>query len=137
MIRRPPRSTRTDTLLPYTTLFRSRSEAMLATLAHRLESAALPPTVAALFADQRAAAQVAQTQALWEADMARRALAPTGIEFVLLKGAAYAAAGMACAAGRQIGDLDILVLATDIRRAENALLKAGWEWVKSDPYDDH
>ena len=115
----------------------ARSEAMLATLAHRLESAALPPTVAALFADQRAAAQVAQTQALWEADMARRALAPTGIEFVLLKGAAYAAAGMACAAGRQIGDLDILVLATDIRRAENALLKAGWEWVKSDPYDDH
>src|SRR3546814_18245616 len=26
MIRRPPRSTRTDTLFPYTTLFRSRSE---------------------------------------------------------------------------------------------------------------
>src|SRR3546814_2803393 len=26
MIRRPPRSTRTDTLLPYTTLFRSRME---------------------------------------------------------------------------------------------------------------
>src|SRR3546814_11348675 len=30
MIRRPPRSTRTDTLLPYTTLFRSRHDAMLA-----------------------------------------------------------------------------------------------------------
>src|SRR3546814_9099406 len=27
MVRRPPRSTRTDTLLPYTTLFRSRSVA--------------------------------------------------------------------------------------------------------------
>src|SRR3546814_5750855 len=27
MIRRPPRSTRTDTLLPYTTLFRSRRDA--------------------------------------------------------------------------------------------------------------
>src|SRR3546814_4015784 len=26
MIRRPPRSTRTDTLFPYTTLFRSRSQ---------------------------------------------------------------------------------------------------------------
>jgi len=114
----------------------ARSEAMLATLAHRLEVADLPPTVAALFADQRAAAAVAQRQALWEAEMARRALAPMGIEFVLLKGAAYAAAGMACATGRQIGDLDILVLATDIRRAENALLNAGWEWVKSDPYDD-
>src|SRR3546814_7703912 len=32
MIRRPPRSTRTDTLFPYTTLFRSRDD-----LLHRLE----------------------------------------------------------------------------------------------------
>lgn len=114
----------------------ARSEAMLATLAHRLAETDVPPAVAALFADQRAAAAVAQRQALWEAEMARRALAPAGIEFVLLKGAAYAAADMSCAAGRQIGDLDILVLAHDIRRAENDLLKAGWEWVKSDPYDD-
>src|SRR3546814_3296430 len=30
MIRRPPRSTRTDTLFPYTTLFRSRREDELA-----------------------------------------------------------------------------------------------------------
>ncbi len=114
----------------------ARAEAMLATLAHRLEDAALPPSVAALFADQRAAAKVATAQALWEAEMARRALAPEGIEFVLLKGAAYAAAGLPCSVGRQIGDLDILVLAPEIRRAENALLNAGWEWVKSDSYDD-
>src|SRR3546814_1018916 len=33
MIRRPPRPTRTDTLLPYTTLFRSVFHALLATLA--------------------------------------------------------------------------------------------------------
>src|SRR3546814_9173891 len=32
MIRRPPRSTRTDTLFPYTTLFRSRAEALAASL---------------------------------------------------------------------------------------------------------
>lgn len=114
----------------------ARAEAMLATLAHHLREADLPPPVAALFADQRAAAQVAKDQALWEAEMARRALAPEGIEFVLLKGTAYAAAGLPCSAGRQIGDLDILVLAHDIRRAENELLEAGWEWVKSDPYDD-
>src|SRR3546814_6066245 len=30
MIRRPPRSTRTDTLFPYTTLFRSLSHALMA-----------------------------------------------------------------------------------------------------------
>jgi hypothetical protein len=45
----------------------ARSEAMLATLAHRVADADLPPAVAALFADQRAAAAVAQRQALWEA----------------------------------------------------------------------
>jgi hypothetical protein len=114
----------------------ARAEALLATLAHRLQHAALPPPVAALFADQRAAAAVARAQALWEAEMARRALAPEGIAFVLLKGTAYAAAGLSCAEGRQIGDLDILVGWHDIGRAEKELIEAGWEWVKSDPYDD-
>lgn len=114
----------------------ARAEVLLATLAHRLADAALPETVAALFADQRSAAAVAQRQALWEAEMAGRALTPAGIEFVLLKGTAYAAAGLACAGGRQIGDLDILVPGHDIGRAENELLRAGWEWVKADAYDD-
>src|SRR3546814_16288785 len=35
MIRRPPRSTRTDTLFPYTTLFRSANAALFATLPQR------------------------------------------------------------------------------------------------------
>src|SRR3546814_7540691 len=35
MIRRPPRSTRTDTLFPYTTLFRSDAEAQSAVLASK------------------------------------------------------------------------------------------------------
>src|SRR3546814_19158349 len=39
MIRRPPRSTRTDTLFPYTTLFRS-AISLLATLALPLSAAA-------------------------------------------------------------------------------------------------
>src|SRR3546814_15245818 len=39
MIRRPPRSTRTDTLFPYTTLFRSRGRVSAATrVAHRERS---------------------------------------------------------------------------------------------------
>src|SRR3546814_1988760 len=37
MIRRPPRSTRTDTLFPYTTLFRSRSCRALRLTGHILE----------------------------------------------------------------------------------------------------
>src|SRR3546814_2774183 len=35
MIRRPPRSTRTDTLFPYTTLFRSRVRLLMASPAER------------------------------------------------------------------------------------------------------
>src|SRR3546814_15990542 len=35
MIRRPPRSTRTDTLFPYTTLFRSKAERALGCIGER------------------------------------------------------------------------------------------------------
>src|SRR3546814_4519235 len=42
MIRRPPRSTRTDTLFPYTTLFRSRISA-IRKIASFLNSASSPP----------------------------------------------------------------------------------------------
>src|SRR3546814_3807029 len=35
MIRRPPRSTRTDTLFPYTTLFRSKPDEQYRLIAHR------------------------------------------------------------------------------------------------------
>src|SRR3546814_5750558 len=41
MIRRPPRSTRTDTLFPYTTLFRSLDEPLDHLVGHRLVDHAL------------------------------------------------------------------------------------------------
>src|SRR3546814_7966446 len=43
MIRRPPRTTRTDTLFPYTTLFRSPEDAMTDA---RIAGAAKPPFIA-------------------------------------------------------------------------------------------
>src|SRR3546814_12776629 len=57
MIRRPPRSTRTDTLFPYTTLFRSVIEApaavrgLLDRLVARQEAASTPPWSAAGLSD--------------------------------------------------------------------------------------
>src|SRR3546814_4068478 len=42
MIRRPPRSTRTDTLFPYTTLFRSRPAAARRTRLHSCRAALAP-----------------------------------------------------------------------------------------------
>jgi len=114
----------------------ARAEQMAGTLAHRLNGLALPPRVQRLVEDAIASAEQVRQAALWEAEMARRALAPLGMKVVLLKGTAFAAAGLSPSAGRNIGDLDILVPRDRIEEAEVALLAAGWEWVKPDPYDD-
>jgi hypothetical protein len=115
----------------------ARAESLGGTLAFRLADIPVPPKVAAMLVDARRDAAQARTQALWEAEMARRALAAAGVPIVLLKGTAYAAAGLDAAEGRSIGDLDILVPREALGTVEAALLAAGWEWVKEHPYDDH
>lgn len=114
----------------------ARAEQLLGTLAHRVDGLALPERVAAIMADARESAAHERRTALWEAEMARRALAPLGVPVVLLKGTAYAAAGLAAGQGRSIGDLDLLVPRAALTAVEAALLDAGWEWVKPDGYDD-
>ena len=113
-----------------------RAEQLIGTLAARLAGLAVPGAVAAVLADARAGADHARRTALWEAEMVRRALAPLGCPVVLLKGTAYAAAGLAAGRGRAIGDLDILVPRDRFDAVARALLGAGWEWVTPDPYDD-
>lgn len=114
----------------------AHAERLSASLAWRLQGLALPAQVAAILADARARAETGRMQALWEAEMARRALAPLGLPTILLKGTAFAAAGLDAARGRLIGDLDILVPRDRLDEVEAALLGAGWEWLKSDAYDD-
>jgi hypothetical protein len=114
----------------------ARAEQLIGTLAYRLDGLPVPETIARLFADARAAAEQGRRVALWEAEMARRALAPLDCPIVLLKGTAYVAAGLAAGRGRSIGDLDILVPRAALDVVEAALIGAGWEWVKPDPYDD-
>nr|WP_294810930.1 nucleotidyltransferase family protein [uncultured Sphingomonas sp.] len=114
----------------------ARAEQLIGTLAHRLDRLTMPAAAARILEDARAAAVQGRTAALWEAEMARRALASTGMPVILLKGTAYAAAGLAAGTGRSIGDLDILVPRARLDEAEAMLLAAGWEWVKPDPYDD-
>jgi hypothetical protein len=114
----------------------ARAEQLLGTLAYRLDGLPLPEDVALLLADARASAENGRRTALWEAEMARRALAPLACPVVLLKGTAFVAAGLAAGRGRSIGDLDILVPRASLEAVEAALIAAGWEWVKPDPYDD-
>ena len=114
----------------------ARAEQLLGTLAVRLAGLPMPEAVARLMADARGSAEQGRRAALWEAEMARRALAGVDCPVVLLKGTAYVAAGLMAGQGRSIGDLDFLVPRIALDAVEGALLAAGWEWVKSDPYDD-
>ena len=114
----------------------ARAEQLLGTLAHRMAGLAVPSAVEAILADARVWAEHERRTALWEAEMARRALAGVDAPVVLLKGTAYAAAGLAAGQGRSIGDLDLLVPRDRLDAVEAALLAHGWEWVKPDAYDD-
>ena len=114
----------------------ARAEQLIGTLAWRMDGLTLPPQVQAILDDARSGAEQGRVAALWEAEMARRALAPFGVPMILLKGTAFVAAGLAAGQGRHIGDCDILVPRAALQEAEAALLAAGWEWVKPDPYDD-
>lgn len=114
----------------------ARAERLIGTLAVRLQKVAVPDRIAAILADARLDAERERRQALWEADRAHAALASLGIPVILLKGTAYVAAGLKAGEGRFIGDLDILVPRDALDAVEQALIGAGWEWVKPDPYDD-
>jgi hypothetical protein len=114
----------------------ARAESLIGTLGWRLADIAIPEKLAGLLDQARREAAHARTRALWEVEMARRALAPLAIPLILLKGSAYAAAGLSAGQGRSIGDLDILVPRDRLEPVQEALLAAGWEWVKQDPYDD-
>lgn len=114
----------------------AHAERLAASLAWRLDGLEIPDSAAEILSAAKAAAEIQRAQALWEAEMARRALSPLGIPVILLKGTAYVAAGLDAGRGRVIGDLDILVPRDQLDSAERALISAGWEWVKPDPYDD-
>ncbi len=114
----------------------ARAEQMIGTLARRLSGLAVPDAVARILEEARINAEYQRRFALWEADCARRALADYPGTVVLMKGTAYAAAGLRASQGRHIGDLDIMVARGDLGEVEAALLTAGWEWVKEDAYDD-
>jgi len=115
----------------------ARAEQLIGSLAFRMRGRAVPARVEALFEAARNDAAQARTQALWEAEMARRALAPLDVPVILLKGTAFHAARLDASVGRSVGDLDILVPRESLGAVEAALLDAGWEHVKdAQGYDD-
>src|SRR3546814_18709780 len=96
MIRRPPRSTRTDTLFPYTTLFRSLVRSFGRPL-HHLDSLTEPALTAFLACERlavRARAQAARggtgfRRLFWPAQLplSRRGIASVGVKAARATGA--------------------------------------------------
>jgi hypothetical protein len=66
-----------------------------------------------------------------------RALQTIGLPAVLLKGAAYALAGLGASRGRMVSDVDILVPRERLADVESALMMAGWVSTNRDAYDQH
>ncbi|MBK8537664.1 MAG: nucleotidyltransferase family protein [Candidatus Competibacteraceae bacterium] len=76
----------------------------------------------------------------WECNRIQRALFDLpSLDFpvILLKGAAYVMAGLPCARGRLVSDVDIMVPKSSLSTLETALTQHGWESVKKADYDDH
>ncbi len=71
----------------------------------------------------------------WEIRLIGQALAGLGLPLLLLKGGAYAAAGLPPAAGRMFSDIDILVPEDRLPQVEAALMSHGWVSTLHDAYD--
>jgi len=76
-------------------------------------------------------------QVRWEITRIQRALASTGLPLLLLKGAAYLAAGLPPARGRLFTDIDLLVPKEELPTVERMLLSHGWVTTHLDAYDQH
>ena len=76
-----------------------------------------------------------QVSASYEIDAIRRALVPTQVTPILLKGAAYLADLRDASTGRLFADIDILVPVARLGDVESALIRNGWRTTDQDPYD--
>jgi hypothetical protein len=137
---RDPRRAASLSLAQWDLLIRqARSANLLARLAWLMESHGmdtdLPPQAARHLQGARLVAARHQQAALWEIEKVRAALASAGLPTILLKGAAYAAAGLPSAAGRLFSDIDVLVPKSQINAAEAALMLHGWGSTHHDAYD--
>ncbi|CAN5167119.1 nucleotidyltransferase family protein [soil metagenome] len=71
----------------------------------------------------------------WEIECIQKAFAGAQLPTILLKGAAYLAAGLPASVGRVFSDVDIIVPRALIADAESALLQHGWRGAEVSAYD--
>lgn len=117
----------------------ARRSNLLARLATQLErpeyAAGVPEPVRPHLQSALAIARRQDIAIRWEVKCIQAALSDTRVPVVLLKGAAYALAGLPAAEGRLFGDVDIMVPKEAVPAVESALLMHGWRHQKMDAYD--
>lgn len=86
-------------------------------------------------ASARALSRESERAVAWEVGRLSRAFIELPCRWVLLKGAAYVAAGLPPAAGRRVADIDVLVPHEHLDRAEAALKEQGWGFPELSDYD--
>ena len=122
-------------------LAQARLAGVTARLFYRIEDAgafaALPARVQTQFAAARAAAEGRRRALEWEVNRLHHVLTGTGYPMLLLKGAAYAMAGLPMARGRTSADIDIMVPGDRLDSVEKHLLAHGWKLDELEPYDAH
>lgn len=83
----------------------------------------------------RTAVLSSQTAVRFEVNRIVRALRGSDIPLLLMKGAAYLHAGLPPAAGRFVGDVDLMVPRSRIGEIERLLTEKGWLAAELDAYD--
>ncbi|WP_323744858.1 nucleotidyltransferase domain-containing protein [Noviherbaspirillum soli] len=110
--------------------------ARIALLAKRHAPDAIAPQAVPHFEGALLVAQRHREAVEWEITQIGQALGSAGLPLILLKGAAYLAAGAPAASGRSFADIDILVPKARINQAEAALMMHGWATSHHSAYDD-
>jgi Uncharacterised nucleotidyltransferase len=120
-------------------LAQARMANLTARLSYRIEDAGIltgvPGRVLTQFVAARVVADSGRRALEWEVNRLHRALTQAGYPMLLLKGAAYAKAGLPMARGRTSADIDIMVPRDQLGRVEKHLAAHGWEPVELQPYD--
>lgn len=121
-------------------VYLGRSAAILARISADLRARGvfekLPEAIRNNLVSAEQGAAQSQTRIRFEIDRMKRALYGRGTRIILLKGAAYIAAGLPNAAGRPSSDIDILVSRADLTLVEAVLLDNGWKSMTKSGYDD-
>jgi hypothetical protein len=99
-------------------------------------SVKLPARAQAQLQDGLRFAQHSHVQARHDALYFAQLLAPLGCPVVVLKGSAYVLAGQPASAGRQAGDLDVLVPRSWLGAVEQCLAEHHWHVSYKSDYDD-